>query len=91
LAVFDVLPHRRELLAAGRPVELGRRAFDVLMALIEASAGAVSKSTLMEHVWPNRIVEESSLQAQISALRRAFSADRNLIRTIAGRGYLLPA
>src|SRR5216683_806096 len=84
---FSVLPHRRELLAEGRPLELGGRAFDVLMALIEASGAVVSRDTLMERVWPDRIIEENSLQAQISALRRAFAADRDLIRTIAGRGY----
>src|SRR6202163_3697310 len=84
---FSVLPHRRELLAEGRPMELGGRAFDVLMALIEASGAVVSKDALMNHVWPDRIVEENTLQAQISALRRAFGADRDLIRTIAGRGY----
>ncbi|HJZ16047.1 MAG TPA: winged helix-turn-helix domain-containing protein, partial [Stellaceae bacterium] len=84
---FRVLPHRRELLAEGRPVELGGRAFDVLMALIEASGAVVDKNTLMNLVWPDRIVEDNSLQAQISALRKAFAADRDLIRTIAGRGY----
>jgi predicted ATPase len=47
----------------------------------------VGKVALMERVWPNRIVEESSLHVQISALRNAFGADRNLIRTISGRGY----
>jgi DNA-binding winged helix-turn-helix (wHTH) protein len=36
------LPHRRELLAEGRLVDLGGRAFDVLMVLIEAS-GALSR------------------------------------------------
>ena len=84
---FRVLPHRRELLAEGRPLELGGRAFDVLMALIEASGAVVSKDVLMNRVWPNRVVEENSLQAQISTLRRAFGADRDLIRTVAGRGY----
>jgi predicted ATPase/DNA-binding winged helix-turn-helix (wHTH) protein len=84
---FRVLPHRRELLADGRPVQLGGRAFDVLMALIEASGAVVSKDTLMERVWPDRVVEENNLQAQISALRRVFGAERGLIRTIAGRGY----
>src|SRR6266851_1037876 len=84
---FRVLPHRRELLADGRPLELGGRAFDVLMALIEASGAVVSKDALMKRVWPERIVEENSLQAQISALRRALAGDRDLIRTIAGRGY----
>ena len=88
---FRVLPHRRELLADGRPVKLGGRAFDVLMALIEAHGGVVSKNALMARVWPERIVEENNLQWQISALRAAFGADRNLIRTVSGRGYQFTA
>src|ERR1700741_3686237 len=84
---FLLLPQRRELLADGRPVRLGGRAFDVLMALVEAHGAVVSKDALMERVWPDRIVEENNLQIQISALRAAFGADRDLIRTVAGRGY----
>src|SRR5271168_2803110 len=57
------------------------------MVLIEASGGVVSKDALMKRVWQDRIVEENSLQAQISALRRTLGSDRDLIRTIAGRGY----
>src|SRR6201981_266575 len=88
---FLLLPHRRELLADGRPVKLGGRAFDVLMALIEAHGAVVSKNALMARVWPDRIVEENNLQWQISALRAAFGADRNLIRTVSGRGYQFTA
>src|SRR5271166_1891450 len=88
---FLLLPHRRELLADGRPVKLGGRAFDVLMALIEAHGAVVSKNALMTRVWPDRIVEENNLQWQISALRVAFGADRNLIRTVSGRGYQFTA
>ena len=84
---FRIAPHRRELLADGRPIKLGGRAFDVLMALIEARGAVVSKDALMARVWPDRIVEENSLQAQISALRTAFGAERELIRTVSGRGY----
>jgi predicted ATPase/DNA-binding winged helix-turn-helix (wHTH) protein len=84
---FRVLPHRRELLADNLPVELGGRAFDLLMAVIEARGAVVSKQALIERVWPDRIVEENNLAFQISALRKAFAADRGLIRTIAGRGY----
>jgi predicted ATPase/DNA-binding winged helix-turn-helix (wHTH) protein len=84
---FRVLPHRRELLAGGQPIHLGGRSFDVLMALIEGQGAVVSKDALMNRVWPNRIVEESSLHVQISALRNALGADRKLIRTISGRGY----
>jgi DNA-binding winged helix-turn-helix (wHTH) protein len=84
---FLLLPHRRELLADGRPVKLGGRAFEALVALIEARGAMVSKHALMARVWPDRIVEENNLQWQISALRTAFGADRNLIRTVSGRGY----
>jgi predicted ATPase/DNA-binding winged helix-turn-helix (wHTH) protein len=84
---FRVLPHRRELLAEGQPIKLGGRAFDVLMALIEARGAVVGKDALMARVWPDRIVEENSLQAQISALRAALGTERELIRTVARRGY----
>jgi predicted ATPase/DNA-binding winged helix-turn-helix (wHTH) protein len=84
---FRVVPRRRELLADGQPIHLGGRTFDVLMALIEGQGAVVAKDTLMERVWPNRIVEENSLHFQISALRDALGADRELIRTISGRGY----
>src|ERR1700688_530851 len=84
---FRVLLRRRELLADKRPLELGGRAFDVLMALIAAEGAVVTKDALIERVWPGRVVEENNLQAQISALRKVFGADRGLIRTIAGRGY----
>jgi predicted ATPase len=57
------------------------------MALIEGQGAVVSKDALIDRVWPNRIVEESSLRVEISALRNAFGADRDLIRTISGRGY----
>src|SRR5947209_402310 len=84
---FRLVPHRGELLANGRPIHLGGRSFDVLMALVEGRGAVVRKDALMQRAWPNRIVEESSLHVQISALRNAFGADRNLIRTISGRGY----
>jgi DNA-binding winged helix-turn-helix (wHTH) protein len=84
---FRIVPHRRELLADGLPIHLGGRTFDVLMALIEGQGAVVSKDALMHRVWPNRILDEKNLHAQISTLRNALGADRNLIRTISGRGY----
>jgi DNA-binding winged helix-turn-helix (wHTH) protein len=61
---FRILPHRRELLVENRPVKLGGRAFDVLMALIEARGAVISKEALMARVWPDRVVEENNLQSQ---------------------------
>jgi predicted ATPase/DNA-binding winged helix-turn-helix (wHTH) protein len=74
-------------MADGKPVKLGGRAFDVLVALIEARGSVVSKDALMARVWPGRIIEDNSLESQISALRAAFRAERGLIRTVSGRGY----
>src|SRR3989442_3547897 len=84
---FTVISHRRELVADGRPIDLGGRAFDPLMVLIDARGTVLGKDELMNRVWPDRVVEENNLQAQISALRKVFGADRDLIRTVAGRGY----
>ena len=47
---FSIFPHRRQLFADGRPIRLGGRAFDVLMALIEASGAVVSKDELLSRV-----------------------------------------
>src|SRR6266436_5350026 len=84
---FKVVRHRRELLADDRPVELGGRAFDTLMALIDARGTVLDKDQLMSLVWPDRVVEENNLPAQIAVLRKVFGANRHLIRTVAGRGY----
>ena len=82
-----VLPLRRELRVDGVPVELGDRAFDVLLALVEAGGRVLAKDELMARVWPDRVVEENNLQVQIAALRKALAGERELIRTVTGRGY----
>jgi DNA-binding winged helix-turn-helix (wHTH) protein len=84
---FRVSPYRRELLADGRPVKLGGRAFDLLMLLIEARGTVVDVRTLMARIWPDRVVTENNLQVQILALRNALGAERDLIRSVPGRGY----
>jgi hypothetical protein len=57
---FKVVRHRRELLADGRPVELGGRAFDTLLALIDARGTVLGKDELISRVWPDRVVEETT-------------------------------
>ncbi len=84
---FRLLPHRRELRADGVAIELGSRAFDILMVLIEARGGLVTKDEFLSRVWPDTVVEENNLVVQISALRKALGEDRDFIRTVSGRGY----
>ena len=78
---------RRQLLADGIPVELGTRAFDLLLALLEADGSLVTKEELMSQVWPGVVVSEGNLKLQISVLRKALGADRDVIQTEFGRGY----
>jgi DNA-binding winged helix-turn-helix (wHTH) protein len=84
---FAIVPYRRQVLIEGRPIKLGGRAFDMLMALVEARGNVVSRDALMRRVWSGAIVEENSLQQQIATLRKALAEDRDIIRTIAGKGY----
>ena len=84
---FRVLLRRRQLLADGVPVELGTRAFDLLLVLMEADGLLVTKEALLSRVWPGIVVSEDNLKVQIAALRRALGADRDFIRTEFGRGY----
>jgi DNA-binding response OmpR family regulator len=62
-AVSASLPRRREVLADGRPIGRGGRAFDTLMALIEANGAVVGKDELLARVWPGRVAEEGNLRA----------------------------
>jgi len=84
---FRVLLRQRELVADGVPIELGTRAFGVLLVLLEADGSLVSKDELLSRVWPGIVVAEENLKVQISALRKALGEDRDFIRTEFGRGY----
>ena len=80
---------RREMRSNGVAVEIGSRAFEIVEALVLSAGKLVGKYDLMNRVWPGAAVEENTLQAQISAIRKALGPDRGLLKTIAGRGYRL--
>ena len=84
---FELLPSERVLSLDGQALELGARAFDLLLVLVEHQGRLASKNTLIERVWPRVIVDENNLPAQIASLRRVLGA--GAIRTVAGFGYRL--
>ena len=88
---FRVLLRRRQLVADGVPIELGTRALDLLLALLEANGSLVTKEELMGRVWPGVVVAEENLKTQIATLRKALGEDRDFIRTEIGRGYRFTA
>ena len=88
---FRLLLRRRQLIADGVPIEVGSRALDLLLALIEADGSLVTKSELLRRVWPGIVVAEDNLKVQIAALRKALGKDRDFISTEFGRGYRFTA
>ena len=88
---FRVLLRQRQLIADGVPIELGTRAFDLLLILLEADGSVVTKEDLLSRVWPGIVVSEENLKVQVSALRKALGDGRDLIRTEFGRGYRFTA
>jgi len=79
----------RDVFKDGVALRIGTRAFDILELLIHHQGHLVSKEQILQCVWPDTVVEENNLQVHISGLRKALGSDRDLIRTIPGRGYML--
>src|ERR1700722_5487357 len=87
LGTFDLFPSERLLCAGGKPVELGSRAFDVLLVLVEYHGRLVTKATMLEQVWPRLVVDENNIPTQIASLRRILGV--GAIRTAQGYGHRL--
>lgn len=83
-------PQSRQLFRRNRPVHLTPKAFQLLNVLIMSRPRAVPKAELMEQVWPNTFVSDSSLARAIRELRRAIGDDADhseVIRTVHAFGY----
>jgi DNA-binding winged helix-turn-helix (wHTH) protein len=66
------------------------RAADLLHLFLDRPGELITKSEIMDAVWPNTAVEESNPTVQISALRRALGGSHSgarYIQTVLGRGY----
>lgn len=84
----------RRLFRGTREVHLSPKAFELLTLLVENRVRAVSKSELLERVWPGVFVSDASLARVISEIRDAVGdrARRALIvRTVHGYGYAFTA
>lgn len=92
---YRVSRDRRSIVTdGGAPLRLGGRAFDLLLALLERAGEVVSHGELVARVWPNTIVEETSLRVHVSSLRRAIGDGLDGLRyieNIPGCGYRFAA
>jgi DNA-binding winged helix-turn-helix (wHTH) protein/Tfp pilus assembly protein PilF len=77
----------------GGPVDLPRKAVELLSILVDRADTVVTKSELMDALWPEGFVEESNLTQHVYLLRRAFAKHgaAGFIKTAPRRGYCFSA
>jgi DNA-binding winged helix-turn-helix (wHTH) protein/tetratricopeptide (TPR) repeat protein len=79
-----------ELRHAGTPRSVEPQVFDVLAYLVANRDRVVPKEELLEKLWPDRFVSESTLTSRLKEARKAVGdsgRSQSLIRTHHGRGY----
>jgi DNA-binding winged helix-turn-helix (wHTH) protein len=80
----------RQLLRDGSELHLSPKAFDLLVFLLVKRPRAVSKTEMLEHLWPSTFVEETNLASLVAEIRRALG-DRAttpaFVRTVYRFGY----
>jgi DNA-binding winged helix-turn-helix (wHTH) protein len=83
-------PSSRVLRRAGCTVGLSPKAYELLEFLVATRPRAVSKSELMERLWPSTVVVEANLSNLVAEVRAAIADDARrprFIRTVHGFGY----
>lgn len=88
---LDVL--NKKLTQSGRPYQLGKKALELLIALVSKAGEIVSKDELLRAGWPTTTVDEGALRVHLVTLRKALGehSDRRYIENIPGRGYMFVA
>jgi DNA-binding winged helix-turn-helix (wHTH) protein/predicted Zn-dependent protease len=91
---FALSVSRRELRRGKALVPLADKAFDLLATLVRAAGRTVTRTELIDALWPDTRVEESNLTQTMFLLRKALEEDvegAGYIRTVRGQGYTFVA
>ncbi|MEM7220733.1 MAG: winged helix-turn-helix domain-containing protein [Pseudomonadota bacterium] len=87
---FEIDEARITLTAAGDPVAVQRRVWDLLLYLVKNRDRVVDKDELQDAVWPGMVITETALTRAVMKARRAVADDATSprwIKTVHGRGY----
>jgi DNA-binding response OmpR family regulator len=84
---LELDPARRSLSRSGRPIQLARKEFAVLEALMAAEGATVSAEELLERVWDEQADPFTNVvRMTIMTLRRKLG-DPPVVETVIGVGY----
>jgi DNA-binding winged helix-turn-helix (wHTH) protein/Tfp pilus assembly protein PilF len=87
---LDVAEHILECAGEGRVEHLPEKAFQTLVLLVRRAGSLVTKEELLEHAWPDAVVEDNNLDKAIHAIRNALGEKRGgpkYIETVRKHGY----
>jgi len=92
LGNLSVDPARREVTAAGRPVELRTKEFDLLLVLAENRGLVLSRDKLLELAWGYDFAGQTrTVDVHVAHLRDKLAGSNVEIETVWGVGYKLVA
>ena len=88
---FELQAERLVASYDGNPLAFGPKVAKTLLVLAEHTGTTLSKSDLLDQIWPEGFVEEANLAQNVYVLRRAFRAHGvpAAIETVARYGYRL--
>src|SRR5712671_3757647 len=87
---FRLSPATRAIEKNGVPLNLGHRALDILIVLVEHAGEVVSHRELISRVWRGLVVSPGNLRVHMTGLRKALGdggANARYIANVVGQGY----
>jgi len=81
-----IFPSGRQVFVEGKPVELTGAEFNILLALIEANGGILSRADLGKLI-PDLTGGDRIIDVHIAAVRKKLGNARDFIKTVHGQGY----
>jgi len=92
LADVTIDPARHEVVAAGRPLELRTREFELLLALVDHAGLVLSREQLLDLAWEHDYYGTTrTVDVHIAQLREKLAGSQLQIETVWGKGYKLVA
>ncbi len=87
---YEVDTQRDELRHGGIPCPLESQVFQMLVYLVQHRDRVVSKAELLEYLWPQQYISETTLSQRLRLVRKAVGESGRrqwVITTVPGRGY----
>lgn len=94
LGKWQVSPSEQSVSDGETRVKLEPKAMDLLLVLVNADGGVVSREAIFEQVWRNQIIADHALYNLIANLRKVLEDDPHqpqMIVTVPKKGYRLSA